>query len=227
MEYTERQHAFISATFYKKLKEGYGEKGLAVFVLATQRYAEQRGSRMAQKAIMLGMPLNFESYFALGEWNYSESFLKSVNGKNSKYISGSPDSCINVFACAWHEQYKAMGLIDGAILYCRHLDMAIVRGFNPYLKFRVKQTLHETDKCVQELKDANLESIPKKLMEWIKPFEYHCAHIYHTYSEIAKSVLKTNGEELSASVLEDFAKEYGKESAERLISYKDTNFNVF
>ena len=39
MEFTEHQHAFISASFYKKLKEGHGEKGLAVFVLATQRYA--------------------------------------------------------------------------------------------------------------------------------------------------------------------------------------------
>ena len=182
---------------------------------------------MAQKAIMLGMPLNFESYFALSEWNYTESFLESASGDISMYISGSPDSCINIFACPWHEQYKAMGLIDGAILYCKHLDTSLARGFNPYMGFSITQTMHETEKCVLELKNPGLESMPKKLEEWIKPFEYHCAHVFHTFSEIVKSILKAKGEEMSASVIADFSSQYGKEMADRLISYKDTNFNVF
>ena len=225
MEYTERHHAFISASFYKKLKD-YGEKGLAVFTLATQRYAEQRGSRMAQKAIVLGMPLNFETYFALGEWNYTESFLKSVSGESSRVISYSPDYCLNVFVCPWNEQYKAMGLLDGGALYCKHLDVAISRGFNPYLDFRVTQTLHESDKCVFELKDAYIEKTPEKLKEWTLPFEFHCAHVFHTFSEIIKSILKAEGTGISAAVLADFSKEYGKEMADRLVSYEDTNFNV-
>jgi hypothetical protein len=66
----------------------------------------------------------------------------------------------------------------------------------------------------------------KKLTEWVLPFEYHCAHIYHTFSAIAKSILKTDGIMLSAEVLADFAKEYGKSMADRLISYENTDFNI-
>jgi len=225
LKYAEYHHAFISAAFYKKLR-GMGEQGLAVFVLATQRYAEQRGSRMAQRAIALGMPLNFETYCALGEWNFTDGFLNGLTGDHMQVVSLSPDYCYNVFACPWQEQYKAMGLSDGAVLYCKHLDLAIARGFNPYLDFRVLQTLHETDRCVFTLKDANLTSVVKKRQEWVLPFEYHCAHVYHTFSAIAKSVLKTDGVNLAASVLTDFAGEYGGDFADKLVSYESFDFNV-
>jgi hypothetical protein len=226
MEYTERHHAFISATFFKKLRDGYGEKGLSVFVLATQRYAEQRGSRIEKKAIVLGLPLNFQTYFSLGEWNYSKGFLESVKGETSEVISYTPDYCRYVYACPWHEQYKAMGLLDGAVIYCKHLDVAIARGFNPYLDFRVTQTLHETDKCVFDLRNACIEEKPVKREEWVKPFEYHCAHIFHTFSEIVISILRAEGKSLSIKVLEDFSLEYGKEMADTLVSYENTNFNI-
>jgi hypothetical protein len=225
-EYTERHHAFISASFFKKLRDAHGEKGIGVFVHAAQRYAGQRGSRMAQKAIALGMPLNFESYCALGEWDFTESFRKNANADHITVLSLSPDYCYNVFACPWHEQYKAMGLLDGAVLYCKHLDLAIVRGFNPDLEFRVLQTMHETGKCAFELKNANLQEEVKKLKEWVLPFEYHCAHIFHIFSAIVKSILKTEGVLLSTEVLADFAKEYGKNMADRLIIYEHTDFNI-
>jgi len=202
------------------------QKGRDVFVLATQRYAEQRGSRMAQRAIALGLPLNFETYCTLGEWNFTESFLNSLTIDHVQVLSYTPDYCYNVFACPWHEQYKAMELLDGAILYCKHLDLAIARGFNPYLDFRVLQTMHETGKCVFELKNACLEGKVEKRQEWILPFEYHCGHIFNTFSAISKSVLKTEGFKLSASVLVDFAEEYGNAMADRLISYEHTDFNV-
>jgi hypothetical protein len=181
---------------------------------------------MAQKAILLGMPLNFETYCALGEWNFSESFKKNLTTDHIKVLSLSPDYCYDVFACPWHDQYKAMGLLDGAVLYCKHLDMAIARGFNPYLDFHVLQTIHETDKCVFELKSACLNGEVKKLQEWVLPFEYHCAHIFHTFSAIVKSVLKTEGLKLSTGVLTDFAEEYGKETADKLLSWAQTDFNV-
>ena len=53
-EFTEKHHAFIAATFYDLLTKRYGQRGEAAFILATQRYAEQRGNRMAQRAIRDG-----------------------------------------------------------------------------------------------------------------------------------------------------------------------------
>ena len=226
MTFTEYHHGFISGSFYKKLKDGYGEKGLAVFTLATQRYGEQRGSRMAQKAIKLGLPLDYESYFKLGEWVNSEQFLSSLKGPQAENLSYTPDYCREVFACPWHEQYKNMGLLDGGSLYCRDIDKSIVRGFNPYLVFHVHETLHESDKCIQDYKDAKLENRPDRLKEYIKPMEYHCAHVFFTFSEITKSILGDEGGKISEAVLADFSRDYGKEMTEKLLSYKDMNFNI-
>ncbi|EHO80828.1 hypothetical protein [Fusobacterium ulcerans] len=49
-EFTEKHHAFIAASFYKELVGTYEKQGEQAFVMATQRYAEQRGSRMAPKS---------------------------------------------------------------------------------------------------------------------------------------------------------------------------------
>ena len=225
-EFTERHHAFISASFFKKLRDTHGETGLSVFTHATQRYAGQRGSRMAQRAMMLGLPLTFETYCALGEWDYSESFINSIASDHIQVLSTCPDYCYNVIKCPWNEQYKDMGLLDGAVLYCQYLDLSIAYGFNPDLDFRVLQTMHNTGKCVFELKNACLTKEPQKLQDWTLPFIYHCSHIYYTFSAIVKSVFKLEGAALSLSVLEDFACEYGKNAADKILEYKHVDFNV-
>ncbi|MCL2006641.1 MAG: L-2-amino-thiazoline-4-carboxylic acid hydrolase [Treponema sp.] len=225
-DFTEYHHAFISASFYELLKN-YEQKGLDIFILATRRYAEQRGSRMAQKAISLGLPLTFKTYLELGEWNYSEKFLAGIKGDISKATALSPDYCTSTFICPWHDKYKEMGLVSGSLLYCKHIDKALVRGFNPYLEFSVLQTMHDTDRCMFVMKDAELKDMPVKRKEWVKPFEYHCAHVFFTYSETARSILKAEGIALSAAVLARFSEEYCKDSADALLAYRDTNFNIF
>lgn len=225
-DYNERQHAFISATFYRRLSAEYGERGVQTFTLATQRYAEQRGSRMAQKAIMLGLPLNFESYLALGEWEFTQGFLADLDSPQAEVVSFEPDFEFNFLACPWHEQYKAMGLMEGARVYCKDLDTSIARGFNPYLTFEVPQTMHDGEKCMFRLKGAALTGPVEKKREYLLPFEYHCAHLYFTFSAICKSIFKSEGVALSAQVLSDFGAEYGKDMADGLTRYEGEDFNV-
>ncbi len=45
-EFTEKHHAFIAASFYKELVGTYEKQGEQVFVMATQRYAEQTVSNL-------------------------------------------------------------------------------------------------------------------------------------------------------------------------------------
>ena len=69
MNFTERQHAFISAAFYRALKkEENAHNYRDAFQLATRIYAEQRGFRMAQRAIRDGKPLSFPAYRHYKEW---------------------------------------------------------------------------------------------------------------------------------------------------------------
>ena len=90
-EFTEKHHAFIAATFYDLLTKRYGQRGEAAFILATQRYAEQRGNRMAQRAIRDGKPLTFSTYREYGEWVNTQSVKDEGCGNEGYVVSYSPD----------------------------------------------------------------------------------------------------------------------------------------
>ena len=72
MGFTELSHAFIAAKYYVYLKEIFGDRGEAAFLHATRYYGEQRGRRMAQRAIRDGKPLTYETYCQYGEWVNTE-----------------------------------------------------------------------------------------------------------------------------------------------------------
>jgi hypothetical protein len=222
----ERHHSFISACFYRELMEKCPNNGEATFILATQRYGEQRGSRMAQRAIRDERTLDFSTYCAYGEWMYTEEYFAS--GRHMEVISKSPDYHYYVHDCPWHDQYAEMGLIEGACLYCAHIDLAISRGFNPYLVFEVRSTMHKQGKCDFVLKDANLEergySVDKG--KTLMPFDYHCGHIYKTFCDVVMSIQKETGSDICKRVADEFSLRYGKFSADILLSFSNTNFDV-
>ena len=226
MAMNERHHAFVSACFYKKLMEIRPDNGKATFVMATQRYGEQRGSRMAQRAIRDGRELDFATYFAYAEWSYTEDYFAS--GMHIEVVSKSPDYQYYVHACPWHDQYVELDLIEGACLYCKHIDLAIARGFNPNLVFEVRSTMHKEEKCDFVLKDANLEekgfSVDKDKNQMC--FDYHCGHIYKTFSDITISIHGEIGRVICMEVKDEFNLKYGKSLADVLFSYQNIDFNV-
>jgi len=226
MALTERHHAFISASFYRELLKACPGTGEATFVLATRRYGEQRGSRMAQRAIRDGRLLDFATYKAYGEWSYTEEYFAS--GKHMEVVSLSPDYRYLVRACPWHEQYQAMDLLEGACVYCTHIDLAIARGFNPDLPFQVRSTLHRQDQCDFVLKDAHLAEKAYKVdpARVQMSFDYHCGHVFWTFSGLVRSIHQEKGKVICARVETAFAREYGEEALRILESYRETDFNL-
>ncbi|WP_207653950.1 L-2-amino-thiazoline-4-carboxylic acid hydrolase [Pygmaiobacter massiliensis] len=227
-EFTEKHHAFLAATFYTLLTEKYQERGEAAFVLATQRYAEQRGSRMAQRAIRDGKPLTFATYREYGEWVNTQS-VKDEGCDNQGYmVSYQPDFDERVTQCPWATQFREMNMSKAGTVYCTHLDKSIVRGFNPYLVFEVPQSMHEHDCCIQTARNANIPdgTVFQKHKEYLKGFDYHCAHSYKTYSQIITAIFATGGAAISAEVLKRFADAYGSDMADVLTRYQDTDFNL-
>ena len=78
------------------------------------------------------------------------------------------------------------------------------------------------------IKNAGIEAgkaYPKK-QEYLKPFEYHCAHSYWSFSEVTEAIFGAEGREITAAVLADITAEYGKEMADILMKYKGVNFNI-
>ncbi|MDR1979284.1 MAG: L-2-amino-thiazoline-4-carboxylic acid hydrolase [Synergistaceae bacterium] len=228
MTFTEKTHAFIAAQFYLRLNEAFGEKGVGTFIHATQYYAGQRGRRMAQRALRDGKELTYETYMQYGEWINTPEIIESESSNQSSVEEISPNYVIRITRCPWHLQFQEMGLTEAGHEYCKHLDSAICRGFNPYLTYQVEQTLHKSDCCIHRILDTNFTTTPNvvKKKEYLRGFEYHCAHSYWAYNEVAAAVWGGRGETVNAKVLADFAEKYGQEASDVLSSYRYANFNV-
>lgn len=228
MGFNEKVHAYIAARFYVRLTEAFGERGEKAFVHGTQYQAEQRGRRMAQRAIRNGEELTYETYCRYGEWVNTEEIKDMGVANASEVIDWGPDFKTHITRCPWHTQFQEMGLVEAGHVYCEHLDNSICRGFNPYLTFDVLQTLHKSDYCIHVIKDAGLtvDSDRSKRPEGVRPFEYHCAHAFWSYSEVAAAIFQAEGQQVAAKVLADFTGDHSQEMADALMKYKDVNFNV-
>ena len=225
MEFNEKIHAYIAAKYYLYLTEKFEERGERAFLHATQYYAMQRGRRMAQRAIRDGRELSQAAYNYYGEWVNTDE-IKALGCANK--MEQTADGALKITVCPWHTQFKEMGLDKAGIAYCQDLDSSISRGFNPYLGYKVDQTLHTSDCCIHRLMSGNISegSEKGKNPEGLRSFEYHCAHSYWAYNEVAAAIFRAEGELVNSKVLSDLAADYGQEMADTLMKYKDTNFNV-
>lgn len=230
MGFNEMTHAYIAARYYVRMTETFGERGRAAFIHGVQYYGSQRGRRMAQRAIRDGQPLNYETYCRYGEWVNTEEIVSKGLANRVEVSRYDPDYVMNIYACPWHAQFKNMGMKDAGLAYCSVLDASICRGFNPEITYEVPQTLHDHDHCIQIVRNAGLSPEAKagltKNPAGLKSFEYHCAHAYWAFGEVTESIFGEEGKKVNAQVLEDFAAEYGKEMADTIAGYRDTNFNI-
>lgn len=225
MGFNERVHAYIAAKYYVHLTETFGERGKLAFIHATQYYAEQRGRRMAQRAIRDGQSLTQASYNYYGEWvNTEEIKAQGIANRSERTAEGYS----KITCCPWHVQFQEMGCQEAGAVYCQYLDAAISRGFNPELGYVVDQTLHTADCCIHRLTTGPISegSERGKNPAGLKSFEYHCAHSFWAYHEVVETIFQSEGEKVNRLVLEDFARDYGREMADVLWSYREVNFNV-
>lgn len=225
MGFNEKVHAYIAAKYYLYLTEAFGERGKKAFIHGTQYYAMQRGRRMAQRAIRDGQELTQVTYNYYGEWVNTEEIVAEGCQNQTEVL---PDGSLKISRCPWYTQFKEMGAQEAGAEYCRHLDSAISRGFNPYLGYVVDQTLHTGDCCIHRLMSGPIsEGAEKgKRKEGLKSFEYHCAHSYWAYHEVTAAIFQEEGRAVSEKVLQDFEADYGIEMADVIRGYRDRNFNV-
>ena len=152
MGFNEKVHAYIAAKYYVHLTETFGERGKKAFIHGTQYYAEQRGRRMAQRAIRDGKELTYETYCQYGEWVNTQEIIDEGCNNHSTVQTFAPDFLTHIDRCPWHTQFKEMGLVEAGHTYCAHLDNSICRGFNPYIIYEVDQTLHKSPFCIHRIR---------------------------------------------------------------------------
>lgn len=214
--FNEKTHAFLIGLFYSNLKAQHGERGISCFVKATQKMAEQRGARMALRALRDGHKLDYNSYMAYGEWT-------PTIPSQSAEVNAFPDCVKDIHSCAWHTTFEEIGLLECGLVYCKEIDRGIVRGFNPNLQFEVTSVLHDSPVCHMIFKDAYLDGSVKAPDGAKLPWEYHCAHVYKTYLETIAMIFG-DAQRIKADVDAQFNEKFGADSAKELIS--DTDFNT-
>ena len=226
--FNERVQAYIVARYHARLTETFGEKGRNAFLLATRTYAEQRGHRMAQRAIADGQPLTAETYYLYGEWLPTEECIRRGESIKQEILWDEPSYTFRVTRCPWAIQFKEMGMLKAGLDYCKDLDASIYRGFNPAIAYETRQTMHDHDCCIQCAPgtkfSAEVLKTPKCKSSF-RTFEYHCAHSYWTFRQVISSVFGDKGRNLSEDVLKDLENDFGSPFVTALNKYKNVDFN--
>lgn len=229
MKWTEHHHAWIVSEYFRILTKQWGDRGLETFIQATRTYGEQRGKRMAMRAIKDGQPLNLESYFAYGEYSSTPEFFQVKMWADSSAVNE------QVTQCPWADIFSRKNLKECGVVYCREIDKAIVRGFCPHLHLDTTSTQHYDSCCrfyfrqdekIQPDILEKADNLTAERKDIRMPMDYHCAHVYHVFSATAKGVFGKEGEEVSALVLNRFEQEYGKEAADYLAKHANTAFDT-
>ncbi|PWM66986.1 MAG: hypothetical protein DBX38_04510 [Eubacteriales Family XIII. Incertae Sedis bacterium] len=222
--FNEQSHAFIAAMYYNKLKERFGDTGVAAFTHATQQYGLQRGHRMALKALRDGKPLDIFSYREYGE------LIRTADAPETilEVESTSPDYVYRITACPWHMQFEKMGALEAGAAYCSEIDEALYRGFNPDIGFTAPCNLSKDCFCRHITPNVFLDKAPevRQKNELAHTFDYHCAHLYFSYNRVTEAVFGEEGKKINDEVLEAYGREYGAEAASILKSYENTDFNA-
>ena len=99
--FNEQVQAFITVWFYRELKERFGARGVQAFVQGTQSYGEQRGRRMAQRAIRAGEELTLETYLRRGEWVNTEKIRAEGIANKAELVDAAPE-----YGAAWPDYIK-------------------------------------------------------------------------------------------------------------------------
>ena len=220
-EFTEYMHASIAVLFGKQLLKA--EKGKEIFSYCVEQYGRERGMRMAKRCLRDQRNLDWQAYADYREWNPSETVIKNNAGSRIQIEQAEPDRISRFLNCPWADQFAKMDAKEIGALYCSLIDPSIVSGFNPSLVFITDKNLGKDGYCLQIQKQCK-ELKPSALRkENQKGMDYHCAHLFYTFARTIEEVLP-DGKEINRKVLDAFAQVWGRETADTLITYKNTDF---
>lgn len=228
--FTERMQAFLAAKYYEYLKLNYDKVGIMAFDFATKVYANQRGRRMAKRAIRDGEDLTYETYCQYGEWISTDDSIDNDIANKFEFIEDESDLVMHISHCPWRFQFKSMGAEEAGLMFCKNLDRYLVEGFNSDIDYSVDlDTLQGSsdEYCVHIVKNYNLDGKnTDKNKNGLKGFDYHCAHLFWSFRETIIDIYGYEGLKISEKVLDDFNENYGEANTKIILKYRNINFNL-
>jgi hypothetical protein len=124
----------------KAIIDKIGEKeGRELLKKLVEDFAVRRGRRIAEKVKDAGKPLTFKNFIVYGDMDSTGV----TSGMTPNIVDG--DLILEVKHCEFNQGAKAVGLGEYAYHYCKYIDTALLRGYNPDLRLEVKKNLSAGD----------------------------------------------------------------------------------
>ncbi|MCK5100738.1 MAG: L-2-amino-thiazoline-4-carboxylic acid hydrolase, partial [Desulfobacteraceae bacterium] len=188
-----------------------------------------RGKRMALRVKEYGHDLTMDNYLAYGEWEVPK------NDMDFKLTERNPHARLMVYKCPWYETWEENNLLDYGQYFCKEIDAALVRGYNPSLVLEVNSTQTNDKKpCDFLFKDANLSffkllglAYKKKIRpgkKVIMPWEYHTGHLYKTMGEVIRQELGSKADVVMENALDNFTSYFNNKYVIVIKQYQNTDF---
>ena len=219
---------WISREVIRRVGVDPGESALRQ---AVRRYGEQRGQRMALRALANGHPLTMTYYRVYGEWQADPGLMTAENTLDGTNLLQ------RIRKCPWQAAWAENDLVAYGRLYCLEIDQALARGFNPELQVTVNSTqsngapycefiFHAVDSSIAPDTIRATDGAP--LLEWggrVLPWEYHLGHLYQTMNAVMIGAFGAVGAEALSVALAEFGRRFGDAAAQRIRAYAHTDFN--
>lgn len=119
--------ALMSRNVLEKLGPVEGE---ALIRQAVEEFGLERGRRIAQRVQALGKPLSFKNWLIYTDIDGS-NFKASVSTDNGELVA-------RVGHCSFISAAREWGVEEYASRYCRYVDYAILKGYNPDVRLLVE-----------------------------------------------------------------------------------------
>lgn len=120
--------ARLFGTMAEKVIERFGQEGKEVIHEAVRAFGESRGRDIAQNVKEAGKPLTVENY--LKHYDMARSASYDVETKESQNHADQRFKFCPLWA-TWVEE----GLEEYGYIYCKEIDAALAKGYNPDIKF--------------------------------------------------------------------------------------------
>jgi len=231
-DFSAKHHALLFTCISKSVIMLTGdEDGIPIIRKAVRKYGEQRGLRMALRALRNGHRLTMDNYLAYGEWELPRGEMKL------RFAERVPHARVHILKCPWNDVWAKNNLLEYGMHFCKEIDAALVRGFNPDLEIDIKSIqTHGADYCDFIYKEANLSAFKMLCLAYkkkikpgknaIMPWDYHAGHLLKTLGEVIRNELKDSSDKILKRAMEEFKGYASEKHIVQLKKYQSTNFEI-
>ena len=217
MSITVHHHALLFAYLAREACLRFAAEGEAAVLEGVRRYGEGRGRRTAETACSHGYENDLVGLMLFGELDFA------ATGNVSHIEQETPYAVMVASRCGWRNAWQAEGVLEYGRLYCREIDAAVMRGFDPAFRFAVGGTMSDGEAVCRFLYyDGRLGPDEHERLRRgrellgganLRPFAFHAGELLSVMAGVMQERFDEAGYEAVEAAMRAFAVRFGDEAA--------------